>query len=1011
MKKIILSVITICLALNAGAQVYLADAFKPEDSKKFEAISSKGNSFMSLAVYPYKGGFTLKPGEGGLIADHIPGFVVFKIGGAYEKLSFVVGPGGKSPYQDMSFGGGEPNSASDNANVIFTVRGNGRILVDEVVWCHDTPKEYVVDVTGVDELRFELPRGEQGLCFGEVRLWKPGQSVTPAANPVSYPSGKVVLGKQIKPYFIKSSGWVSFITEDKWDRSYKEPSISINRCEFKNGLQFTANQALAGNNTAWAYFWLQRKYDKLSFIIGPRDNQSSNATGWLTVKGDGKILYERLVKQDELAEQVVLNIRGVNQLSFESIDQGSDFLGGLTFGVVDITAYPAGDSSVPVAGVANLSKGRLSKLADATPLASTIKPYSVRGVGSYNNTYFAGESTHYTFSMGGEKFYEGFILTTGTTLFDDNISSFAAFDLAGEFDYVTFTSGTLTNHRVLDEDRLLVYADDKLILDTKVHCTWPNQVFTLPLEKCRILKFAKPGTGKGKQTYIGVGDIMVFRGQPQDASKYFYHRKPECPEVVDLIDLCGRPYFHYVGRFLSSTTNFDFNDCFRSGESQKEYFQMKDGSKIYKGLMLETNIPPPLTFEDITLSEALFMFLIGAGGAISASNVAAYTGVTAGAGLAGALAAGWSSLSLVGDSNHQSSAAAFNPYGEYETLTFTVANRYEYYDKDIFGATVSEENPVKLDVFADMRKVGEYWLNNKMQPTTYTVPINKCTQLMFWLECGDCRSGQYILYDMSLSKEPCNIPIPDFSQTSQAPAPAQAQAPVQTANILEEPKPQEEAVSYEVTSAAPTAKPAKTKAKKGKKEAEPIVWDLDRKSFNPAVDDFLKDVTNVWRDTEKLRNNLALDYSINQTWVKAGNGAVFKIVTFLDSKGNRVSTTDIQKAIVSATEGGAAIQNNAKLAMVGLPGATVGLMNLNKVDDMTYFGKYVKGAKAALDQCTKEAKSIVEMKNDELDLIQSYIKKSVNVGPYKSTARVIILQQEPGDVIPATMQSLESFNF
>lgn len=295
---------------------------------------------------------------------------------------------------------------------------------------------------------------------------------------------------------------------------------------------------------------------------------------------------------------------------------------------------------------------------------------------------------------------------------------------------------------------------------------------------------------------------------------------------------------------------------------------------------------------------------------------------------------------------------------------------------------------MKLNVFADMRKVGEYWLNNKMQPTTYTVPINKCTQLMFWLECGESRSGQYILYDMTLSKEKCNI--------------------------LEEPqpqhRPQEETISYEVTSAAPT-KAAKTKAKKAKKEAEPIVWDLDRKSFNPAVDDFLKDVTNVWKDTERLRNTLALDYSINQTWVKAANGAIFKIITFPDKNGNRVSTTDIQKAIVSVVEGGTAIQNNAKLALVGLPGATVGLMNIPKVDDMTYFGKYVKGAKAALDQCSKEAKSIVEMKNDELDLIQSYIKKSVNVGPYKSTARVIILQQEAGDVVPATMQSLESFNF
>ena len=70
------------------------------------------------------------------------------------------------------------------------------------------------------------------------------------------------------------------------------------------------------------------------------------------------------------------------------------------------------------------------------------------------------------------------------------------------------------------------------------------------------------------------------------------------------------------------------------------------------------------------------------------------------------------------------------------------------------------KNPVKLNVFADQVLVGEFWLDNKMQPLTVTVPIFKCHQLMFWLECGDKRSGQYVFYDLKLSKAPCNIEIP-----------------------------------------------------------------------------------------------------------------------------------------------------------------------------------------------------------------------------------------------------------
>ena len=101
---------------------------------------------------------------------------------------------------------------------------------------------------------------------------------------------------------------------------------------------------------------------------------------------------------------------------------------------------------------------------------------------------------------------------------------------------------------------------------------------------------------------------------------------------------------------------------------------MKDGSRIYKGVMLETNIP--LGIEDISLTDMVFMFVTGAGSSISSSHIGAVTGITAGAGMGGALA----SLKLMDDSGRQSSVAAFNPYGEYETCTFTVANKSGYSD-------------------------------------------------------------------------------------------------------------------------------------------------------------------------------------------------------------------------------------------------------------------------------------------------------------------------------------------
>lgn len=717
MKRVLVVFIAL-LFVTQGlmAQVNLVDVAKPTSSKRYEAFPAKGSNTMMIAAYSYSNGFVLTTGLGGLISASDPGgWVVFPLNGEYSKLSFVMGPGGRA----------RPNASSDSRNVIVTVKGDGRMLLDEVLSCHDAPKEVVLDVTGVKELRFDVFRGAENLAVGVAKLWKANETYTPTRTHLDkILVGKVQLVEQLSPYFIRC-GYATTITKTN-KQSGCDPleSININRVTYNSGLQLVANQALEGHNNSWTYFWLQRKYDKLSFIVGPRDNQSSNATAWFTVKGDGKILYEKRMTQTDMAEQVVLDIKGVNQLSMYSVDEDSDFVGGITFGVVDIFAYPEGSDEVPQPGEVNGSKGRISQLSDVLKLCSNIKPFSVRGISSYDNTFFDGASQHYHFSMGGEQFCEGFVLTTGKKFFDDNISSYVMFDLAGEYDWASFTVGCLSKHRVLDDDRLRVYADDELVLDTVVHAVMPNMHFEIPIHKCRMLKFAKPGTGKEKQTYTGVGDIAVYRGKLTHDDNLFVHSRPEMPEKADLIDLTKGPYFHFVGRYLSSLTNFDFNDCFKNGSSQREYFQMKDGSKIYKGIMLETNIP--MGFEVDGVDGLLGAFFCP-------------VGIIAG-------------TTFLVDGGHQSSCAAFNVFKEYETCTFTVANKSVYVDEfdKMFGD--KQAPPVELKVYADAVPVGSFMLTDDMEPATFTVPINKCEQLMFWLQCGDVRSGQYVLYDMTLEK-------------------------------------------------------------------------------------------------------------------------------------------------------------------------------------------------------------------------------------------------------------------
>lgn len=739
-----------CCGVSAHAQSLLVKTLKPVEQKHYNVQDSP----FSIGGYKFTNSFFLSAPDGGLIASQEQAYATFALKKQYSKLSFALGPAIANPN-------------GDNGNAILVVLADGKTILDVVVNDHDALKFITLDVTGVDKVTFKNVKGSEKIGIGVPKLWKAGQKVVVATNPLDkLPKGKIKLVQQLKPYYI-SGGMVKQITDDEnvfWD--YRAKSISINRKTFDSGLQMFTPDGLLENREGWSYFWLNKRYDKISFIVGPRDNQSSNSSAWLVVKADDRTIYEEYIRQSDIAQQVVLDVSGKEQLSFYCQRRNGDLLGSMTFGVVDIYAYPAGyTSSLPEEGAVNLNKGKIAALPDVCALMSNIRPFSVRGKSDAYNTMFYGETRHYGFTMGGISYWEGMLLTTGNTLMDDMIDSYAEFDLAGEFDYISFDAGCLTKSHAMDDDKLRIYADGKLVFDNTIYCTWPNQHYEVPINKCRTLRFEKPGNGKQKQTIIGVGDVILYRGRPTP-NDIFVHETPDGPYEADLIDLCGKPYFHYCGRFVSSLTNFSMDDCFHDGSTKRKAFNMKDGSQIYKGFMLETNIP--LGLEAITPMSALFMFITGVGANISSSDVAAYTGTTAG--VSGPLMGGIGLL-LADKNNKQSSAAAFNPFGEYESCTFTVANAYEHVDEfdEIFNAKDPEtaKNPVKLNVFADQRLVGEYWLDNKMEPKTITVPIFKCHQLMFWLECGDQRSGQYVFYNLKVSKAPCNIPIPETYTSGQ----------------------------------------------------------------------------------------------------------------------------------------------------------------------------------------------------------------------------------------------------
>ena len=199
--------------------------------------------------------------------------------------------------------------------------------------------------------------------------------------------------------------------------------------------------------------------------------------------------------------------------------------------------------------------------------------------------------------------------------------------------------------------------------------------------------------------------------------------------------------------------------------------------------------------------------------------------------------------------------------------------------------------------------------------------------------------------------------------------------------------------------------------KKKEKAKDRVVWVYDgRRSGDQAVDNFLKEVDDIWKSTEKLSARLNPGYTLSETYVETVEGSVYKCVSFVDSRNNRLSTTDLQKSAIEVSQAAKDLQITAGIAKIDVASATLGIVNL-PLEKMGTYRKLVKLATDALNQCSDDLKQIQEAKDMELETIQDYIKRAIDVGDRKSNARVMILRLQPGEKAPKAMQRFEYFNF
>lgn len=696
---------------------YLVDNFTPTASEEYNVYRYKAKEIRMA------GG---ESGDKGFIIKEEGAFATFNIGGEYETLTFYLG---------------HSYECSDEVGIV-TVRADGKKIFDEKVRGYEPPRKYSLDVSGVKEITFKIEGGDILAVVSDAILWEEGENPVDVRETVMEASGPTELIRELMPYYI--SDHMDIITTES------DAPIRLNRKVYNYGLRGDMTMALIGTYDGKAYFNLHRHYSKLSFIVGCRDDvKGGGGSGWVTVKADGKIIEEIEIKEGDVAKQVVLDIDNCEYLSFHTEQIEGESYAEIT----QIMVYPEKDDIAEdiKSGIAPPDP-RLKELPDACKLISSIPPYQV--VGRVEKQIYDGASDYITFSMGGTRFSEGIILYQTASFFDDNLSACATFDLGNEFDYISFTTGYVSKSWNMNDDQLMLFADDELIFSAPLIATYPNQHYVVPINKCRTIRFANRGCGRLDVAAFGVADIAVYRGEPTENS-LFVHPKPDCPHEIDLIDL-GRPYIHYVSMMSDNQ-----DEMIHDGSTKKSYFDL-NGERIYKGFVLQTSTHFSLDFGILgdNGTDAAAASIVGAT-AVGASFVA--SGVAVGGATVGATVAPLGAFLMLaaGGEAVENSLAAFNTYGEYNSVTFKVGC--------LPLARAKSEEPEHLMIGADHNVMADIALYETMEPQEITVPIDKCEQLIFWLANTGGTSAKYVIYDIVVTKDklPLNIP-----EAARMPSPA-----------------------------------------------------------------------------------------------------------------------------------------------------------------------------------------------------------------------------------------------
>lgn len=309
----------------------------------------------------------------------------------------------------------------------------------------------------------------------------------------------------------------------------------------------------------------------------------------------------------------------------------------------------------------------------------------------------------------------------------------------------------------------------------------------------------------------------------------------------------------------------------------------------------------------------------------------------------------------------ENSCAAFNTYGEYNSVTFTVACYNPYNRPDDYKET--------LLIGADQIVMAEVTVYETMEPQTITVPLNGCEQLMFWLANTGDWSGQYIFYDIKLSKEYLEKDIPKAARLSQA------------------------IVTQPITS----------------HKAVESVWERPKSSNQNNIDKFISGISTAYNEVEDLIDKTDPQYKIYTYYLETNAGQVCKAVSLKHVKTDYFrSMVDEHNKCVKYLEQLSALKRVLSDLSFSQVNANLSLPELG-LGAITY-GKIIKQGGKVLKECNLLVELMYDEKLAEAQFLEAILNNALDIDGKQSTENTVLCPLFDGETPPTDeLQLVENF--